>query len=410
MKINGSRLMETIETSAVIGATENGGLHRLTLSKEDEEMRATFTRWLETAELQVTVDDFGNMYGRREGTNPELSPVVIGSHLDTQPYGGKYDGIVGVLAALEVIRTLNDEGVKTERPIVIINFTNEEGARFAPPLLGSGGAIGEFSKTNVYDTKDTEGTRFETALVDSGYQGEEDDRLTDAHAFLELHIEQGPVLEEKQKSIGVVQGIQGLAWFQVHVKGEADHAGTTPMSGRKDALVAASAMVTALSRYGNSIEELVLTVGTLQVHPSAPNIVPSDVTFTIDMRHPDDYMRKGVPMAIHKILSDTSKNYNVDFTMETNYQAETIHFPEKIQNVLAEETDALGYGKELFYSGASHDAKHMSRITDSGMIFVPSVNGKSHHEEEYTSAADIEKGANVLLRATKRLADEEGDA
>ncbi|QDI92450.1 Zn-dependent hydrolase [Salicibibacter halophilus] len=406
MRIDLQRLMETINTSAAMGATENGGLHRLTLANEDTEMRGTFVHWLETAGLEVTVDDFGNIYGRREGTNPDLSPVVIGSHLDTQPYGGKYDGVIGVLAALEVIRTLNDEDIKTERPIVIVNFTNEEGARFTPPLLGSGAVIGDLSKTTVYDTKDAEGTRFETALYESGYQGEEVHRLREAHAFVELHIEQGPVLEQKQKSIGVVQGIQGLAWLTVHVKGEADHAGTTPMSGRKDALVAASAMVTALSRYAASVEELVITVGTLQVAPSAPNVVPSDAAFTIDMRHPDDHMRKGVPMAIRKIIADTSKMYNVDFELETKYQAETVHFPERIQNVLLKETSSLEYESEKFYSGASHDAKNMSSIAETGMIFVPSVNGKSHHEEEYTNDADIEKGANVLLRATKRLADE----
>ncbi|AXF57308.1 M20 family metallo-hydrolase [Salicibibacter kimchii] len=406
MMINSKRLMETINTSAAIGATENAGLHRLTLSNEDMEMRATFVHWLETARLQVTVDDFGNMYGRREGTNPDLSPVVIGSHLDTQPYGGKYDGIIGVLTALEVIRTLNDEGIKTERPIVIVNFTNEEGARFTPPLLGSGAVIGDYSKSSVYDTVDAEGTRFETALHESGYQGEEGHRLRDAHAFMELHIEQGPVLEQKQKSIGVVQGIQGLAWMTVHIKGEADHAGTIPMSGRKDALVAASSMVTALSKYAASVEDLVITVGTLQVAPSSPNVVPSDVTFTIDMRHPDDHMRKGVPMAIRKIISDTSKMYGVDFALETDYQAETVHFPERIQHILLEETASHGYEAEQFYSGASHDAKNMSRIAETAMIFVPSANGKSHHEEEYTSGADIEKGANVLLGATKRLANE----
>ncbi|WP_246476531.1 M20 family metallo-hydrolase [Salicibibacter cibi] len=326
--------------------------------------------------------------------------------MDTQPYGGKYDGVIGVLTALEVIRTLNDKDIKTERPIVIVNFTNEEGARFMPPLLGSGAALGDVSKTSVYETVDAEGINFETALHESGYQGKEAHRIKDAHAFIELHIEQGPVLEQRQKSIGIVQGIQGLAWLTVHVKGEADHAGTTPMSGRKDALVAASSMVTALSKYASSVEELVITVGTLQVAPSAPNVIPSDVTFTIDMRHPDDHMRKGVPMAIRKIISDTSKMYDVDFTLETNAQTETVHFPERIRNILLEETSSLEYEAEQLYSGASHDAKNMSRIAETGMIFVPSANGKSHHEEEYTSDADIEKGANVLLRAAKRLADE----
>ncbi|QQK75190.1 M20 family metallo-hydrolase [Salicibibacter cibarius] len=406
MMINLKRLMETVNTSAAIGATENGGLHRLALSREDTEMRATFVQWLETADLRVTVDDFGNIYGWREGTNPGLSPVVIGSHLDTQPYGGKYDGVIGVLTALEVIRTLNDKGIKTERPIVIVNFTNEEGARFMPPLLGSGALIGDFSKTSVYETIDAEGISFETALYESGYPGEKAHRLKDAHAFMELHIEQGPVLEQNQKSIGIVQGIQGLAWLTVHVKGKADHAGTTPMSDRKDALVAASAMVTALSRYAASVEELVITVGTLQVEPSAPNVVPSGVTFTIDMRHPDDHMRKGVPMAIRKIISDTSKMYDVDFELETNARADTVHFPGRIQNILLEETSSLGYEAKQLYSGASHDAKNMIRIAETSMIFVPSANGKSHHEEEYTSDADIEKGANVLLWATKRLADE----
>lgn len=406
MRINQTRLMETIETSSKIGATTNGDLHRLALTHEDVEMRTQLVHWLETAGLDVTVDDFGNMYGKREGTNPELAPVVIGSHLDTQPYGGKYDGVVGVLSALEVIRTFNDEGVKMPRPIVIVNFTNEEGARFAPPLQGSGGALGELSKTDIYDTEDQEGTRFETALVESGYQGKESERLTGAHAFVELHIEQGPVLEQKQKCIGVVQGIQGMAWLQVHVKGEADHAGSTPMSGRKDALVASSAMITALSRYAESVEDLHITVGRQHVHPNVPNVIPSEVTFSVDMRHHDDHMRTGVIMAIRKILSDTSKRNGVEYTLDTNWHGDTVHFSEKVKNVIAEEASALQYDADQLYSGASHDAKHMSQITDTGMIFVPSVGGKSHQEAEYTSAEDIEKGANLLLNVTKRLAKE----
>src|SRR5699024_7027565 len=248
--INLKRLIKMIEMSSSIGAIPNNGLCRLALSEEDKQIREIFTNWMNEANLEVRFDDFGNIYGRRKGRS-DLSPVLVGSHLDTQPNGGRFDGVLGVLTAMEAIFTLNDHGVETKRPIELVNFTNEEGARFEPPLLGSGGLAGVFDKDFVYSRQDRNGKSFEKELVRTGFLGELENRIEDIHSFIELHIEQGTILESERVSIGAVEGIKGMTWFELIVTGEGGHAGPTPMPLRKDALLAATKIITKIEEKGN---------------------------------------------------------------------------------------------------------------------------------------------------------------
>src|SRR5699024_8190079 len=261
--------------------------------------------------LRVRVDDYGNMYGRRDGQT-DLSPILIGSHLDTQPNGGRFDGILGVLTSLEIIRTLNDYNIKTVRPIEIVNFTNEEGARFDPPLLGSGGLIGAFDQDYVYSRTDRDGKIFSMELEEIDYKGSRENRIENAHAFIELHIEQGPILENEQVSIGVVEGIKGMTWLELKVEGQGGHAGRTPMSLRRDALIAASKLIVHIEEKGKITDsELSLTVGRMKIKPDVVNCIPEEVIFSLDVRHRDDRVRKNLINELKKELRNISDEQNV---------------------------------------------------------------------------------------------------
>lgn len=404
-RINFRRLKNTIDKSAEIGEIPGNGLKRLALSDEDKEMRDLFKSWMEETGLSVRIDDFGNMYGRREGKR-DLAPVLIGSHLDTQPRGGRFDGILGVLTALEVVRTLNDYHIETARPIEIINFTNEEGARFEPPMMASGGLAGIFEKEFVYSRVDRTGKSFEDELKRIGYDGLQENRIKDFFAFLELHIEQGPVLESENISIGGVEGIQGMNWREITVTGEADHAGPTPMHLRKDALAAASKMMSVIEetavKYG-----VTATVGRLSVTPDVANCVPGEVVFSLDVRHMDNDLRM---KTLEKMIDEMEKvalERNVSFEVENLWDSETTLFNEKLRNLIMETAEKYGYTSKSIPSGAGHDAKYMNELGPTAMIFLPSVNGKSHDVSELTLDEDIEKGANVLFGVIKRLANDE---
>ncbi|WP_144463462.1 M20 family metallo-hydrolase [Siminovitchia fortis] len=403
LKVNRERLLETLKVSSSIGSTGNGGLNRLALSEADKKMRDIFVDWLKEEGLEVRIDDFGNIYGRRKGKKDGPS-IAIGSHLDTQSCGGKYDGILGVLTALEVIRVLNENDIETEYPVEVINFTNEEGARFSPPMLGSGGITGNFSKDFIYGLKDDEGISFEQALNEINYMGDIKNRITNIKNFIELHIEQGPILHEKHKTIGIVQGIQGNDLFTVKVTGKTNHAGPTPMKNRRDALVAASKMIVKVNEITNEIPGLKTTVGKMNVRPNVTNVIPGEVEFTIDIRHEDNDLRSHAFERLKEQLSAIALMNEVELTITTDWNSETTLFAPAVKDAIKNAADEFGYSAMELFSGPGHDSKYMAGVADTGMIFVPSVDGISHNEQELTLDDDIEKGANVLLHVVQKLA------
>lgn len=406
MTIDFNRLKNTIEQSASIGTIPKDGLRRLALTKEDQTMRDLFKKWLEEAGLEVRIDDFGNMFGRRNGKT-DLPPVVMGSHLDTQPNGGRFDGILGVLTPLEIIQTLNEHDIETDRPIEIVNFTNEEGARFEPPLLGSGGSVGVFTKDYVYSRTDRNGKTFEEELNNIGYKGDAKHRLKQAHAFIELHIEQGPVLESKQVAIGAVAGIKGMTWLELTVSGKGGHAGPTPMSLRHDALFATSDMISRIEKESKIDSDISVTVGRLSVKPDVTNCIPEEVIFSLDVRHTDDDVRLAYINHIKSVMLEIADQRGVNLNIEELWEVQTTNFHSDIVTTIETQAKALGYTVERLYSGAGHDAKYVHEIAPTGMIFVPSIGGISHVEEEYSTDEDIEKGANVLLHTILQLANQE---
>lgn len=402
--INRARLEGTMEASARIGATADGGLHRLALSDQDKKMRDLFVQWLREADLDVKVDDLGNIYGYRPGSNKHLEPVVLGSHLDTQPNGGRFDGVLGVLSALEVVRTFNDRGIETERTIVVANFTNEEGARFEPSMLGSGGLSGVYDSEYIFSRQDRDGQTFGEELQRIGYKGKPDNRLKGIYRYVELHVEQGPYLESSGHSIGAVEGVQGIACLQVSVKGEQNHAGTTPMETRKDALVTAAKMIADLNRLARESDEgTKVTVGRMSVEPNVSNCVPGDVTFTVDIRHYDDEIRNRTIEMVKDRLGTLAGAEDVELEIELLWHTPSTAFAKDVVNLILEGAQYFRYPARTITSGAGHDAQHIHKMAPSAMIFVPSVHGKSHCAEEFTAMDDIEKGANTLLYVTYRL-------
>jgi N-carbamoyl-L-amino-acid hydrolase len=395
-----------MQEQAEIGGTEDGGLHRLALSDEDREVRDWFTEQLEALDLEVRVDEFGNMFARREGTDPDAAPVMVGSHLDSQPYGGIYDGALGVIAALELLRTLDDEDLQTEHPIEIVNWTNEEGSRFQPAMQGSGVWIGEHDLEEQYETTDEDGNRFVDELERIGYRGDVPAEPQEEYeAALELHIEQGPYLELDDKSVGVVTGVVGFYWGATTFYGEADHSGPTPMHYRNDALVAAADVITQIRRIPSTLgERTVGTVGYVDVEPNSINIIPDEVTMTWGFRDPSDDV---VEQAKERAVAESevaAEREGVDWEWEKRMHSESVDFADKCVDAVQGAADDLGYDNEQIYSGAGHDAAHLSKFCDTSMVFAPSEDGKSHNEDEYTSWEDCYKAANTLANAALRIA------
>ncbi|RST71881.1 Zn-dependent hydrolase [Siminovitchia acidinfaciens] len=406
LKINETRFLTYMEKSSSIGATENNGLNRLTLTEEDKEMRDTFIQLLKEANLEVRVDDFGNIYGRREGKIKDAPVIAFGSHLDTQPCGGRFDGILGVLAGLEVMQTLNDHGIETDYPLELINFTNEEGARFNPPLLGAGGVTGIFTKDFIYGVKDSENITFEEALTAIGYKGLETNRLQDVKSYVELHIEQGPILDNENIDIGVVQGIQGLTRVNVRVEGITNHAGGARMEERKDALLAAAYMIIAANKITKEIEGLRVTVGKIDNFPNVINVIPGSVEFVIDVRHDRDEMRDKSVELIKDQMHQLAREHNVQCEVTRGWEYDMVPFDKNVIQKIGDSAKSLNYSTMGVYSGPGHDAKYMSTYAPTAMIFVKSVNGVSHNENELTENEDLIKGANVLLNTVLQLAKE----
>ncbi|MGM8364515.1 Zn-dependent hydrolase [Virgibacillus sp. W0181] len=404
LTINESRFLKNFAISSSIGATKHNGLHRLTLSKEDKQMRDVYKKQLQEAGLKVRIDDYGNMYARREGRQKNAPAVTFGSHLDTQFNGGRFDGVLGVLAGLEVMEILNDKQIETDFPLELINFTNEEGARFNPPIIGSGAVTGQFSKDYVYNLQDEEGVRFEDALTDIGYKGKEENRLGETKCFVELHIEQGPILENENKDIGIVQGLQGLTRLNVVVNGFTNHAGGARMKDRKDALLAAAHMIVTVNKMTEEIEGLRITVGKINNYPNSINVIPGKVSFVIDIRHPNDEMKNKSVKLIQERLQKVAGENNVTCETNVDWAYDMVPFDQEIIEKISDSSKELNYSMLDLYGGPGHDAKYMSTYTPTGLIFVKSIDGISHNENELTEDGDLIKGANVLLNTILKLA------
>ena len=395
-------------TMAQIGPGTQGGSHRLTLTDEDKLGRDLFSAWCEEQGCSITIDDMGNMFARREGINNDLPPIVAGSHLDTQPHGGKFDGVYGVLAALEVVRTLNEHQIKTQAPIEIVNWTNEEGSRFAPAMLSSGVYAGLFKKEFAYSRQDSQGLTFLDELKRIGYLGYSPCGEHSIGALIEAHIEQGPVLERNHHPIGVVTGGQGQRWFDITVKGREAHAGSTPMMGRQDALVCAAQLIQIVQDIAHeSCPDAVGTVGQLNVIPNSRNTIPGEVFLTVDLRHPDDEELSNMAEKLISCINSISSEHSIKIDCTEIWHNPPVKFDPACVKAISDAACELDYPHSTLISGAGHDACQVCRVTPTAMIFVPCAGGLSHNEKESAEAKDLEAGCNVLLHAMLKLAVQE---
>jgi len=399
-KCNSRRLRELIEQFSQFGATENGGVTRLSLSDEDVLARNYFCECCEALGMDIHVDDMGNIYATLAGKK-DVPPIVMGSHLDSVEKGGRFDGVLGILTAIEAIRTIKENEIEVDIPLMIVNFTNEEGARFDPAMMSSGVITSKFDKEKMLQSTDKNGVRFHEALQASGYEGEQANRLKEALAYIELHIEQGPVLEAKQHEIGVVEGVLGMVCYEITITGQSNHAGTTPMTMRKDPMIVASTIITELHEQLGKIEEqLVFTFGRLNVSPNIHTVIPNQVTFTIDSRHQNPEVMEQVE-DILLALPETAGGCNIHPVKL--WGRETVYFDTAICNEVEKACQSFGYTVHRMFSGAGHDAQYMASMVPSAMIFVPSIQGKSHCEEEKTTFEDCAKGADILLETVLTL-------
>lgn len=400
LKINGERLWQSLMELAQIGATEKGGVCRLALTDLDREGRDLFVRWCEQAGCTISVDVMGNIFARRAGKNNDLAPVMTGSHLDSQPTGGKFDGAYGVMAGLEVIRTLNDLDIETEAPIEVVAWTNEEGSRFAPAMVGSGAFAEIFDLDYALSRQDEDGKTIEEELKRIGYAGSEAIGEHPVGAYFEAHIEQGPILEAEQKTIGIVQGAQGQRWYEVTVTGQEAHAGPTPMNRRRDALVGAARMVDAVNRIGMAHQpNACSTCGMLKVTPNSRNVIPGQVWFTIDLRHPDDMTLSQMNDELRQQLQNIADDIGLQLEIEQIWYTPPTPFDDDCIAAVRKGAEAGGFANMEIVSGAGHDAVYIAKIAPTGMIFVPCENGISHNEIENATPADLSAGCDVLLQA-----------
>jgi N-carbamoyl-L-amino-acid hydrolase len=407
LRINGERFRATLEEMARIGATPGGGVQRLTLSDEDKQARDLFIGWLKEMDLEIVIDEMGNIFGKRPGKNNDLAPVVTGSHIDSQPKGGRFDGILGVMGPLEVMRTLQENAIETQRPVVIVDWTNEEGSRFAPACVGSGVWAGKLEKEWAYGRTDIHGKTFGEELERIGYKGAVPAKKWPVHAYYEYHIEQGPILEREGKLIGVPKGIVSIHWFDIYLEGTANQVGPTPMEGRNDALCAAAEMILKVNELPVKMGgNMVATVGEIQNHPNSRNIVPDKVHFTVDIRSWDDGLAIQAWEDVWKDFQAIAEKRGCPIRMEVTWRVEHAAFDEKLVKRIQEGAEQMGYSTHPMVSGAGHDASYMNMVAPTAMIFVPSIGGRSHVEVEDTTWEDCEAGANVLLYSVLQSAME----
>ena len=404
LRITVDPLLRRLEELAALGRTDEGACCRLALTDEDRAGRDLVVRWMREAGLDVRVDAIGNIFGRREGTEG-IAPVMTGSHIDTVRTGGKYDGNLGVLGGLEVVRTLNDAGIRTRRPLVIGVFTNEEGARFAPDMLGSLAYVGGLPLDEALATVAIDGARLGDELQRIGYAGAEPLGLHRPHAFVELHIEQGPVLDHDGGIIGVVDNLQGISWQEATIVGQSNHAGTTPMRLRHDAGYCAAAIGTFLRRLARELgTNQVCTMGMVQLHPNLINVIAARARVSIDMRNTDETVLQEAERRLAAFLAELARDEGVEIATRRLARFEPVTFDAGIADRIDACARRLGYTPRRMTSGAGHDAQMIARIAPTAMIFVPSVRGISHNPEEHTLPAHLAAGVDVLLHTLLDLA------
>ncbi len=405
LKINGDRLWASLMELARIGATDKGGVCRLALTDLDREGRDLFVRWCEEAGCKVEVDQVGNIFARREGRSADRPVVMTGSHLDSQPTGGKFDGAYGVLAGLELVRTLNDFGYETDAPIEIVAWTNEEGSRFAPAMMASGAFAGVFELDYVLSRTDPDGKTFGDELARIGYAGGAPVGERAVGAYLEAHIEQGPILEAEEKTVGVVTAAQGQRWYEVTVTGQEAHAGPTPMRRRRDALVGASRMVDAVNRIGLAHQpHACATVGMLQVSPNSRNTIPGRVFFTVDFRHPVEETLAAMDADLCAECGSIADEAGLALDLQQIWHFPATPFDPRCVEAVREAAAAGGFAHMDIVSGAGHDACYVARVAPTGMVFVPCEDGISHNEIENATPEDLAAGCQTLLDAMVKLA------
>ena len=405
-RVNGDRLWESIMEMAKIGPGVAGGNNRQTLTDDDAKGREIFKSWCEKEGLAMGLDTMGNMFARREGTDPNALPVMVGSHLDTQPTGGKYDGVLGVLGGLEIIRTLNDLDIKTKHPIEIVNWTNEEGTRFAPPMLSSGVFASMHTEEWAYNREDSEGKKFGDELKRIGWRGEEPVGERKLHAFYELHIEQGPILEDENVDIGVVTHGQGLNWLQVTLVGKESHTGSTPMPKRVNAGL-------GMARITQLVDEIALShaphavgaIGHIDVYPNSRNIIPGKVVFTVDFRHPNKEVIQDMEDRMRKGAADIAEKIGLTMDIEKVGNFDPVEFDKDCVEKVRDAAKTLGYSHMNIVSGAGHDACWINRVAPTAMIMCPCVDGLSHNEAEEITKEWSTAGADVLFHAVVNTAE-----
>ncbi len=406
MKINSERLWDSLMEMAKIGPGIAGGNNRQTLTDDDATGRALFQRWCEEAGCSMGLDKMGTMFARREGTDPDALPVYVGSHLDTQPTGGKYDGVLGVLGGLEIVRQLNDLNIKTKHPIVVTNWTNEEGTRFAPAMVASGVFAGIHTLDWAYDREDASGLKLGDELARIGYLGDEEVGARKMHAFFELHIEQGPILENENKDIGVVTHGQGLNWLQVTLTGKESHTGSTPMPMRVNAGLGMARITTLVNDIALSHAPLAVgAIGHCDVYPNSRNIIPGKAVFTIDFRHPDKAVIDDMEARLRKEAKVIADEIGLGMEIEQVGGFDPVEFDASCVSAVRSAAERLGYSHRDLVSGAGHDACWINRVAPTAMVMCPCVDGLSHNEAEEISPEWATAGTNVLFHAVVETAE-----
>lgn len=407
VKINGPRLWDSLMQMAKIGATAKGGCNRQALTDLDKQARDLWVQWAEEAGCDLRIDQMGNIFARRPGLNNALPAVVTGSHIDTQPTGGKFDGVYGVLAGLEVIRSLNDHDISTSAPIEAVIWTNEEGARFSPAMVGSGVWCGEFPLEYGHNRSDKTGKTIKQELERIDYLGDTACTPYPIKGFIELHIEQGPILENEDLQIGILTGVQGMNWYDLTITGQPVHAGPTPMEGRCDPFMALHGIIKNL--YAMTAEFAPwsrVTFGDISAQPGARNTVPEHLIVAVDLRHPDKSVLAEMDRRFREIVAESCALANLDHDIAIEWQSPAVAFDTSCIDAVRKATVDLGYSNKEMVSGAGHDAVYVSRVAPTSMIFIPCEKGISHNEAENAKKEDIEAGSNVLINALVNLAND----
>lgn len=400
LTIDAQRLWDTLMQTAEVGGTPKGGIKRLTLTDLDREIRDWFKAECEKLGCTVVVDEVGNMFATRPGKRSDVAPIALGSHLDTQPTGGKFDGVLGVIGGLEVMRTLHALGYETNAPLMLVNWTNEEGSRFAPAMLGSGVYAGVFDTAFADSREDRQGVTFKDAIDAIGYRGPEKPGAVTFSAMLELHIEQGPILEAEGKTIGVVQGVQGMRWYEVTLTGREAHTGSTPMRLRRNALVGAARLVDRVDAIAHAhAPDAVGTVGLLEVTPNSRNVIPGQVFFTVDFRHPEDAVLAQMEAELHAAIAEVAGALGLQAEHKKVWDSPPVKFDPDLIAAVRNGAEKAGFAHRDMISGAGHDAAYTARVAPTTMVFVPCEGGLSHNEAESTSFDECAAGAQVLLNA-----------